>query len=415
MRVLAPTLVLAAGRPDGLATTPPMGWRSWNGFHGSITQEILQAQVDGLVRKVKGTSLLDLGYGRVGLDDYWQDCGAGINGSFHDAQGHPLINTTAFPNLTAFNSYAHSKGVLTGWYMNNCHCKEEGELEPNWAPQMEGDTAAIAAMGWDGVKIDGCGPSHDTQLWSDLLNKTGRQTLIENCGNNKTFPYVDAEGVLQCPHHMWRISTDIEAKWDSVVNNLQMLLHERTPGMAEWQLSQPGCWAYPDMLEVGLAPLTHTESRSHFGLWAVTSSPLILSLDLGNEAAVSAVWDIIANEEALAVNQDYAGLSTKLISQCVREMGCTVPVGLPAQWQIWGKPIANRSKWAVVAVNMGDTPVDFEVDFDTIGGLGPEVHARDVWAHKNLGKFSMNFPIDQLAPHDSKFLILTGDPDSVVV
>ena len=36
----------------------------------------------------KPTSLLDLGYNRIGLDDSWQECGAGVNGSFH-VRGRP--------------------------------------------------------------------------------------------------------------------------------------------------------------------------------------------------------------------------------------------------------------------------------------------------------------------------------------
>ena len=44
-------------------------------------------------------------------------------------------------------------------------------------------------------------------------------------------------------------------------------------------------------------PLAQTESRSHFGAWAVISSPLILGFDLSNETVVTKVWDIITNRE----------------------------------------------------------------------------------------------------------------------
>ena len=30
-----------------------------------------------------------------------------------------------------------------------------------------------------------------------------------------------------------------------------------------------------DMLEVGVQPMTFTESQTHFGMWAITSSPLV--------------------------------------------------------------------------------------------------------------------------------------------
>lgn len=35
----------------------------------------------------KPMSLLDLGYENCGLDDNWQACGKGVNGSFHDVNG----------------------------------------------------------------------------------------------------------------------------------------------------------------------------------------------------------------------------------------------------------------------------------------------------------------------------------------
>jgi hypothetical protein len=39
--------------------------------------------------------------------------------------------------------------------------------------------------------------------------------------------------------------------------------------------------------------------RAHFGAWAVTSSPLILSFDLTNDTKMDLCWDFITNREAL--------------------------------------------------------------------------------------------------------------------
>ena len=63
------------------------------------------------------------------------------------------------------------------------------------------------------------------------------------------------------------------------------------------------------MQTLGVAPLNASENRAHFGAWAITSAPLVLGLDLTNKSAVDAVWPIIANPEALAVNTDWAGES----------------------------------------------------------------------------------------------------------
>jgi hypothetical protein len=49
--------------------------------------------------------------------------------------------------------------------------------------------------------------------------------------------------------------------------------------------------------------MSFTQDRSHFGIWCVTSSPLILGMDLRHEQTVDAFWPVIANPEALAVNK----------------------------------------------------------------------------------------------------------------
>ena len=66
------------------------------------------------------------------------------------------------------------------------------------------------------------------------------------------------------------------------------------------------------MLEVGCADgpggsidtgLTYLEARTHFGAWAIVSSPLILSHDMTNDTVTDTIWPIISNKEVIAVNQ----------------------------------------------------------------------------------------------------------------
>jgi hypothetical protein len=59
--------------------------------------------------------------------------------------------------------------------------------------------------------------------------------------------------------------------------------------------SYPGCWAYADLLQVGVRNgLKVYETRSHFDGWAIVSSPLILSHDVNNDTPVmETIWDII--------------------------------------------------------------------------------------------------------------------------
>jgi hypothetical protein len=101
-----------------------------------------QRAVDG-----KPTSMADLGYVNANVDDAWQSCdytcsahhgnppkfpankcGTGVNGTYHNASGWPLVNKTRYPDMKAMTAKAHSLGLRAGFYMNTCECRES-----NWA------------------------------------------------------------------------------------------------------------------------------------------------------------------------------------------------------------------------------------------------------------------------------------------
>lgn len=112
---------IASALDNGLAIRPPMGWRSWNLYGSNVNQELMQGIMKGMTSRRnlvdgKPTSLLDLGYSTVGLDDNWQECGAGAKPwTYHDANGDPVVNTGRFPSLLNMTSYAHSLGLKAGW------------------------------------------------------------------------------------------------------------------------------------------------------------------------------------------------------------------------------------------------------------------------------------------------------------
>ena len=113
----------ARGGYNGLAQTPPMGWRSWNEYAGGCDQTCLEGIARALVdtsRTVNGShmSLLQLGYNTVGLDDSWQACGKGyspLNYTFHNASSFPLVNSR-FPDMRALTATIHSLSLRAGWY-----------------------------------------------------------------------------------------------------------------------------------------------------------------------------------------------------------------------------------------------------------------------------------------------------------
>ena len=147
-----------------------------------------------------------------------------------------------------------------------------------------GDVNATLALGFDSLKLDGCGGQRDIQLWSEMFNHSIRTwnvqhpnetqklpMMLENChdgmnikpppgptsndtwGTGQTWgtdgitPHYDENGELWCPFHTYRSGGDNRPTWGSILSHLN-----NTVTMANQNLSVPGCWAYPDMLEVGV-------------------------------------------------------------------------------------------------------------------------------------------------------------------
>ena len=68
--------------------------------------------------------------------------------------------------------------------MNNCICGEKGTLPPGVADA--GNARALAALGFDGVKIDGCGPDRNVSRFAELVDAaaSGRAIMIEDCNDD---------------------------------------------------------------------------------------------------------------------------------------------------------------------------------------------------------------------------------------
>ena len=239
-----------------------MGWRSWNLFGSDVNQELIESIFDGMVdksREVDGvpTSLCDLGYCDVGLDDNWQKCGSygESNYTFHTEDGFPVVNEELFPDMKAMTDKAHSMGLTAGWYGNNCICRESSTDADKF---YAGDVDALMKFGFDGYKLDGCGSQLDLQLFDDYINATGKPIVVENCHWGSAVPYEPTSD--WCPWNFFRTSDDIRSDYAIVMRNLAS-----TYKYSDTKLSRPGCWAYPDMLEVR-APYATDEQKEQANL-----------------------------------------------------------------------------------------------------------------------------------------------------
>lgn len=253
--IFAAALAVARAANDGVALTPPRGWRSWNYWQGHIDQQIIMSSIDAMTDTSRGgVSLALLGYSDVGVDDAWQMCGSygPLNYTYHLEDGTPVLNTTRFPSLNTMTAYAHSHNLTAGWYGNNCICKDHISDAISFAAEAN----FIMDAGFDSLKLDGCGAQENIELWYDIFAwarsrpntaRSGKMILLENCHNgphsgspaaNSSFgPYVPTKD--WCPFHTYRSSTDIAPVFGSILSNLETI-----PPLAEANLSTPGCWAY---------------------------------------------------------------------------------------------------------------------------------------------------------------------------
>ena len=138
---------------NGMSATPPMGWRSWNLFAGTNDDSTMRAMMQAFTDKSrmvdgKPTSLAEVGYLSVGMDDGYQLCNcSGSHGqedlyphslfnvscsgdnqgesanacrdgrcTWHNqSDGTPMIDTLKFPDLKGLVAYGHSLALQVGF------------------------------------------------------------------------------------------------------------------------------------------------------------------------------------------------------------------------------------------------------------------------------------------------------------
>ena len=328
-RVLLPLALLGlgatAGRApldNGLARTPPMGWNSWNHFGCDVSARLIRETADAMV----ASGMRDAGYRYVVIDDCWQVA--------RDPQGRLVADSARFPDgIKALADYVHAQGLKFGIYTDAGRKTCQGR-PGTYGHEVE-DARTFAAWGVDYVKADWCyADSLDAPIqyakFRDALRGAGRPIVFSICewGSFSPWDWGPTTG------HLWRTTTDIEDKWSSMLDNLDISGQHAAA-------ARPGAWNDPDMLEVGNGGMTDAEYRAHFSLWAILAAPLIAGNDLRTMTATTR--DILTNREVIAVDQDSLGVQGTLVQED------------PPEHQVWVKPLRDGSR-AVVLLNRSTTP-----------------------------------------------------------
>src|SRR5512140_1933409 len=95
----------SAQKFDKLATTPPMGWNSWNKFACNVSESLIMGIADAMV----SSGMKDAGYEYVIIDDCWQVS--------RDENGEIVADKDRFQHgMKYVADYIHSKGLKFGIY-----------------------------------------------------------------------------------------------------------------------------------------------------------------------------------------------------------------------------------------------------------------------------------------------------------
>jgi alpha-galactosidase len=354
-----------------LALTPPMGWNSWNKFGCNVSEDMIKQMGDAMVK----SGMKDAGYQYIVIDDCWQVS--------RDADGNIVADPQRFPSgIKALADYIHSLGLKFGIYSDAGSKTCAGR--PGGLGHEYQDALKYAAWGVDYLKYDWCNTTTQDARASyanirHALDAAGRPIVLSICewGNAKPWLWGKEVG-----GNLWRTTGDINDMWDGkkkwpdgsccALGMLNIL--DLQEGLASY--AGPGHWNDPDMLEVGNGGMSEAEYRSHFSLWALLAAPLIAGNDLRSMSAE--IHDILTNKEVIAVNQDALGREGERVAR-------------NGDSDIWAKQLKDGSR-AVVLLNRGPAETHIVVTWEEIGYPDHlSANARDLWQHKDLGKFTGKF------------------------
>ena len=359
-------------RPSAnLALTPPMGWNSWNKFGCNVSEDMIRSMADAVVK----SGMKDAGYEYVNIDDCWQVS--------RDASGNIVTDTQRFPHgMKVVGDYIHSLGLKFGVYSDAGSMTCAGR--PGGLGHEYQDAIQYAAWGVDYLKYDWCNTStQDARAaYANIraaLDTAGRPIVLSICEWGTTKPWLWGKEV---GGNLWRTTGDIKDRWAGLEkwpdgaccsHGMLAILDEQV-GLQSY--AGPGHWNDPDMLEVGNGGMTNIEYRSHFSLWAILAAPLIAGNDLRDMRPE--IHDILTNKEVIAVDQDSAGHEGERVWK-------------NGDLEVWAKQLGDGSR-ALVLLNRGTAQQEISVNWEDLGYPNHlSASVRDLWQHKDLGKFTGKF------------------------
>ena len=386
-----------------------MGWNSWNTFTWQINEELIKQAADAMAE----SGLKDAGYEYIVIDDCWSE-------KQRDENGRLVADHWKFPNgMKPVADYVHSKGLKLGMY--SCAGTHTCGGHPGSFEHEFVDAETFAQWGVDYLKYDYCYKPDFVpgevlyKRMSLALRNCGRDIMFSACnwGNDGVYKWIRESGA-----HLFRSTGDIQDSWESIKrlalsqvgnecyggsfchNDIDMLvvgMHGASNN--EWinastdggvnVIADSGASAAP----ARIGGCTDTEYKTHFSLWAIMNSPLMIGCDIRSMTPVTK--EILTNKDVIAINQDIECRGAYCIKQ-------------------WNNPenvfslvkMMSDGSFAIGMFNFGDRDGEMSLQFWDIGlpyasGKGLELY--DCWKHEKLGRYTERFAAT-VAPHDCMVL-----------
>lgn len=434
---LAAALMGAAYAQKGvLAPRPPMGWNSWDSYGLTIDEAQFKANVDVLAAKLKPA-----GYEYAVVDEGWYlvnpQKAKGEEFEFRmDAMGRyqPALNRFASAEgASGFRpvaDYVHAKGLKFGIHIlrgipkgavakntpiagSGFHARDAAEVTDTcpWNGDNFGVKDNAAGQAWydallrqysewgvDFIKVD-CIAAHPYKgdeirmIHRAIARATGQTHRPMVLSLSPGPAPLEKSAEVAANAQLWRISNDVWDVWrrpegkdfpQGVWNQFEVLASwvpsvkagSSTPKSKLF--GDPGNWPDADMLPLGMlgpvpgygrprrTQLTVDEQQTLMTLWAMARSPLIVGANLTelDEATLA----LLTNKDVVAIDQQGHGQR-----QVSRE----------GELVVWSSEAgANRRYLALF--NIGDSAMEVDRPYATLGVPKQQFHAREVWSGKVL-------------------------------
>jgi hypothetical protein len=394
----------------------PMGWNSWNSFANIVDSQIVQQQAQTLA----SNGMKKAGYEYVVIDEGWWL-------GERDAAGNFVVNAKQWPalqpgqkagDMANVAAYIHSLGLKAGIYTDAG--KDGCSMYPDSGPKLrntgsEGhydqDFLQFSKWGFDYVKVDWCGGAKEKRSGAvqyaqiaHAIEKaektTGRKLYFSICEWGSQNPWFWAPGVGEIESTIWRTGGDIippvveslhDAEHDKRIITAKNVLASFETGLHP-EAQHTGYFNDLDMMVMGMRGMNDALDRTHMGLWAIASAPLMVGSDLTRLSP--ATLSLLTNEEALAIHNDPYGLQP-------------IQVDEPAPGvQIWAKPMAIAGRRAVAILNRTDVAAQVKVDWKKLGLKGTPKSLRDVWNKQDVESVDAAVTVPA---HDLVLMLVDGE------